>query len=277
MNKQRGPSKTSCSACSLNKVTCRGVFLYCEKWETVQNCPPMPYQNQVPTTYPCIRCVKIHKPCNGNYALCYRFPWHLFSNRKDLVLTDNKAIKIDNIPTFQTFDNKTPAPQPLPSNEFPLILPSTNLEIGERGSKELAVTVKVCKNEGDSYKEIIMELDTGSDVTWITSALFDFLKLEEIETETKIYGHGGYEVPILFATNLIIKIKKVKTKIQVYVNDDTNYLGGIIGKDLMKSMGLNIFILEGKISVTCDGQTFTTSLYVGENNNELQTSLSDNE
>jgi len=45
----------------------------------------------------------------------------------------------------------------------------------------------------------------------------------------------------------------------------------------MKSMGLNIFISEGKISVICDGQIFITSLYVGENNNELQTSLSDNE
>jgi hypothetical protein len=272
-----GAPKSSCNPCSLNRVACRGVFLYCEKWKTVQNCPSMPYQTQVPTTHPCIRCAKIHKPCDGNYALCYRFPWHLFSNKENLVLTDDKAIKIDNIPTFQTFDNKTPAPQPLPFNEFPLILPSTNLEIGERGSKELAITVKVCKNEGDLYKEVIMELDTGSDVTWITSALFNFLKLEKIETETKIYGHGGYEVPILFATNLIIKIRKVKIKIQVYVNDDTNYLGGIIGKDLMKSMGLNIFISEGKISVTCDGQIFITSLYVGENNNELQTSLSDNE
>ena len=141
----------------------------------------------------------------------------------------------------------------------------------------MAVTVKVCKNKGDSYKEVVMELDTGSDVTWITSALFHFLQLEEIETETKIYGHGGYEVLIMFVTNLIIKIRKVKTKIQVYVNDDTNCLGGIIGKDLMKSMDLNIFISEGKITVICDRQTFTIPLYIGKNNNESQTSLSDNE
>jgi hypothetical protein len=274
---KRGAPKISCNACSLNRVACRGVFLYCEKWEAVQKCPSMSYQTQISTTHPCIRCTQIHKPCNGNYALCYRFPWHLFSNKENLVLTDNMAIEIDNIPLFQTFDNKTPAPEPLPPNETPLILPSTNPQIGERESKELAITVKVCKNENDSYKEVIMDLDTGSDVTWITSALFNFLQLEEIETNDKVYGHGGYEIPILFAANLIIKITKIKIKIKVYVNDDTDYLGGIIGKDLMKSMGLNIFISIGKITVTCDGQTFEMPLYVGENNNTFQTYLSDNE
>ena len=142
----------------------------------------MPYQNQVPTTYPCIRCAKIHKSCNGNYALCYRFPWYLFSNRRDLVLTDDKAIEINNIPIFQTFDNKTPAPQFLSSNEFLLVLPSTNLETEKRGSKELAVTVKVCKNEGDLYEKITIELDTGSNVIWIT-----FTLMLLFETQKKIF------------------------------------------------------------------------------------------
>ena len=91
-----------------------------------------------------------------------------------------------------------------------------------------------------------------------------------------MYRHGDYEIPILFVTNLIIKIRKVKIRIKVYINDNTDYLGGIIEKDLIKSMGLNIFILEGKITVTCDGQTFTMPLYIGENSNTFQTSLSDN-
>lgn len=141
----------------------------------------------------------------------------------------------------------------------------------------MAITVKVYKDEGDSYKEVIMELDTRSNITWISSILFNFLQLEEIQTDIKIYGYGSYKIPILFTTNLIIKIKKVKTKIKIYVNDDTNYLDGIIGKNLMKSMGLNIFTSEEKISIICDGQTFVIPLYIGENYNTFQTSLSNNE
>ncbi|CAG8510949.1 13213_t:CDS:1, partial [Dentiscutata heterogama] len=192
-------------------------------WETTQNCPSLQFNAQISYPNLCIRCTQIHKPCNGNYALCYRFPWHLFSDRDNIVLSDKDAIEIKGVPSFQTFDNPTPASQPLPLNESLLIIPSINLEIGERESKDLAIMVKIHK-EGKPYREVVMELDTGSDVTWITSALFDFLKLKKIESDEIIYGHSGYEIPVVCKAEVIIKIRKVKSKIIVYVNNDINYL-----------------------------------------------------
>ncbi|CAG8591178.1 12087_t:CDS:2 [Cetraspora pellucida] len=86
------------------------------------------------------------------------------SLQDNIVLSNKDAIEIKGVPLFQTFDNPTPAPQPLPSNESLLIIPSINLEIREKKSKELAIMVKIYK-EGKPYREIVMELDTGSDVT----------------------------------------------------------------------------------------------------------------
>ncbi|CAG8766569.1 2913_t:CDS:1, partial [Cetraspora pellucida] len=106
------------------------------------------------------------------------------------------AIEIKDVPSFQTFDNPTPAPQPLLPNKSLLIIPSINFKIRERESKELAIMVKICK-EGKLYREVVMELDTGSDVTWITSALFNFLKLKKIESDKIIYRHSEYKIPVV--------------------------------------------------------------------------------
>ncbi|CAG8617288.1 11908_t:CDS:1, partial [Cetraspora pellucida] len=74
----------------------------------------------------------------------------------NIVLSDKDVIKIKDVPSFQTFDNPIPAPQPLLPNESLLIISSINLEIGERESKELAIMVKFCK-ERKPYREVVIE------------------------------------------------------------------------------------------------------------------------
>ncbi|CAG8524531.1 4607_t:CDS:1, partial [Scutellospora calospora] len=203
------------------------------------------------------------------------FPWHLFSDRDNIVLSDKDAIEIKGVLSFQTFDNPTPISQPLLLNESLLIIPSINLEIKEKETKELAIIVKICK-EGKPYREVVMELNTGLDVTWITFALFNFLKLKKIISDEIIYRHSRYEILVVCKAEVIIKIRKVKSKIIVYVNNDINYLNRIISKDLMKAMNLNILISKRQISVSCNEHIFKAPLCIDKNCNILQSYLSDN-
>src|SRR6185295_15053324 len=105
----------------------------------------------------------------------------------------------------------------------------------------------------------------------------NFLKLKKIESDKIIYEHSGYEIPVVCKAEIIIKIRKVKSKILVYVNDDINYLNRIIGKDLMKAMNLNLLISEDQISVLYNNHIFKALLCVDKDCNILQSYLSDNE
>ncbi|CAG8517890.1 1212_t:CDS:2, partial [Scutellospora calospora] len=119
--------------------------------------------------------------------------------RDNIVLSDKNTIEIKGVLSFQTFDNSILASQPLLPNEFLLIIPSINLEIRKKESKELAIIVKICKEE-KYYREVVIELDTSSDITWITSALFNFLKPKKIISDEIIYRHSEYEISVVCKT-----------------------------------------------------------------------------
>ena len=87
------------------------------------------------------------------------------------------------------------------------------------------------------------------------------LKKDEVTT-----GHGNSVIPVLHAVLLYIKIAKVKVYVKVYVDTNTDQIGGIIGKDIIKSMNMNILTKEGLVLVTCQDKTFTVSLYVDKKN-----------
>ncbi|CAG8845738.1 31723_t:CDS:2, partial [Gigaspora margarita] len=231
---RRGPKNSACNECKKKKVACRGIFLFCSKWEEVQNCSSRLYVEPIPATRPYVRCANIKRSCNGIYALCYRFPWHLYHNKHELVLKDENAPSINGQSPQQTFDNPTPPPETLPLPEFEITLPPAGPSFPERGAREISIKAKVCKIIGGPYKEITMEIDTQSDVTWISLALFNFLNLEKIDLDEVITGH----------------------------DKNAEQIGGLIGKDIIKAMNMNILTKEGAITVTYDDKTFTVPMYV---------------
>ncbi|CAG8662239.1 14805_t:CDS:1 [Dentiscutata heterogama] len=274
---RRGPKNIACNECKVKKVACRGIFLFCSKWEEVQNCSPRLYVEPVPATRPCVRCANIKRSCNGAYALCYRFPWHLYHNKHELVLKDKNAPIINGQFPQQTFDNPTPSPETLPIPEFEITLPPAGPSFSERGAREISIKAKVCKMVGSLYKEITMEIDTQSDVTWISLALFNFLNLEKIDLDEVITGYDNTIISVYCATLLYIKINKIKVYTKVYVDKNAKQIGGLIGKDIIKAMNMNILTKEGAITVTYDDQTFIVPMYVGKKTDNLQIELSDHE
>ncbi|CAG8588736.1 5282_t:CDS:2, partial [Racocetra fulgida] len=79
------------------------------------------------------------------------------------------------------------------------------------GAREISIKAKVCKIIGGPYKEVTMEIDTQSDVTWISLGLFNFLNLEKIDfDEEVITGHGNAIISVHCITLLYIKINKIK-------------------------------------------------------------------
>ncbi|CAG8798470.1 14865_t:CDS:1, partial [Cetraspora pellucida] len=62
-----------------------------------------------------------------------------------------------------------------------------------------------------------------------------------------------------------------------YVDKNAKQIGGLIEKDIIKAMNMNILTKEGVITVTYDDQTFTVPMYIGKKTDNLQLELSDHE
>ncbi|CAG8694829.1 9946_t:CDS:1, partial [Racocetra fulgida] len=178
----------------------------------------------------------------------------------------------------QTFDNPTPQPETLLLPEFEITLPPASPNFPERGAREISIKAKVCKIVGGPYKGITMEIDTQSDVTWISLGLFNFLNFEEIDLDEEVItGHGNAIISVHCIALLYIKINKIKVYTKVYVDENAEQIGGLIGKDIIKAMNMNILTKEGAITVIYDDKTFTVPIYVGKKTNNLQLELSDHE
>ncbi|CAG8484883.1 9032_t:CDS:1, partial [Scutellospora calospora] len=248
-------------------------------WQEVQNCSPRLYVEPVPTSHPCIRYANIKRSCNGTYALCYQFLWHLYHNKHILVLKDEKVPIINGQPPQQTFNKQTPQPKILPLPEFEITLPPAGPSFAERSAREISIKAKVCKIVGNPYKELTMEIDTQSDVTWISLALFNFLNLEKIDLDEDelIIGHGNAVIPVYCAALLYLKINKIKVYTKVYVDKNIEQIGGLIGKDIIKAMNMNILTKEGVVTITYNDQTFSVPMYIGKKTDNLYIELSDHE